>query len=75
MDDNDAYLDSLLGGRLLPLRGNLPGSHSPEQEENRYSSGHTFAATPPDFVGRSKRTQGSCFSSSNTENTREQHEQ
>jgi hypothetical protein len=71
MDDDDAYLDSLLGGRPLPLRGNLPGSHSPEQEEHRYSIARTFATTPPDFVGRNKRTQGSRFGNATTENTRE----
>jgi hypothetical protein len=71
MDDDDAHLDSLQGGRLLPLRGNLPGSHSPDLQENRYSLGRTFATTPPDFTGRNCRTQGSRSRLINTENTRD----
>ena len=55
MDDDDAYLDSLLGGRPLPLRGVLPMDSNPEWQQQRERT-TTFAATPPDFVARRNRT-------------------
>lgn len=73
MDDDDMYLDSLLGRRPLPLRGILPGSHSPEQQQGqRYSMGRTFATTPPDFAATpNRRTQNPRYRQNTVENTRD----
>ena len=60
MDEYDSYLDSLAGGRLVPLRGNPPDDSNQNHDEQRRGGAMIFAATPPDYNGnRSYRTRSS----------------
>jgi hypothetical protein len=60
MEGDDSYLDSLAGGRHLPLSGNPPGDSNQNHDERQRGGAMTFAATPPDYNGnRSYRTRSS----------------
>jgi hypothetical protein len=49
-DDNNSYLDSLAGGRPLPLSGNPPNDSNSDHCERQRGTAMTFAAAPPPDV-------------------------
>jgi hypothetical protein len=78
MDDSYSYLDSLTGGRHLPLSGNPP-RHSNQEFDDEQRRGGAFATTPPDFNGgtgnRSYRTRSSNNRTGDTQSSRFRNQQ